>query len=181
MLKYCLNFENTITLNDLERFSPSVSKFVKDILNAEPNTDLSTIVGFDEWAECKGISKIQKQVYSRSKENLEKLAKQICYDTLIYNRISQLDAIKHKLNKFGFLNFLKTKKVKIEQVKNYFYQEIITANDIIKKLSFSSDLNSKQTKVKRWLIEWIQEQKKPGLLEFCRLITGFTHPRHDLN
>ncbi|CAG8603958.1 11093_t:CDS:2, partial [Racocetra fulgida] len=43
--------DDTITLNDLERFSPSISKFVKDILNAEPNTDLSTIVGFDEWAE----------------------------------------------------------------------------------------------------------------------------------
>ncbi|CAG8465327.1 23693_t:CDS:10 [Dentiscutata erythropus] len=181
LFKYCLDLENTITLKDVERFNPVMYNLAREVLNASPDVDLSTIDGFDQWAEDKEISKIQRQVYSRSKENLRKLAKEICHDILIHSRIKQLNAIKLKLNKFGFLNVLKEKQIKIDQVKDYFYRESITYDDIIRKLVFSpANLSRRQNAVKNWLIEWLQAQRKEELQEFCKLVTGFIHPREEI-
>ncbi|RIB15130.1 hypothetical protein C2G38_2039631 [Gigaspora rosea] len=181
LFKYCLDLENTITLKDVERFNPLMYNLAREVLNANPDVDLSTIDGFDQWAEDKEISKIQRQVYSRSKENLRKLAKEICHDVLIHNRIKQLNAIKLKLNKFGFLNILKDKQIKIEHIKDYFYQGSITFDDIIRKLVFSpANLSRRQNTVKNWFIEWLQTQEPEELQEFCRLVTGFNHPREEI-
>ncbi|CAG8834799.1 29492_t:CDS:2, partial [Gigaspora margarita] len=172
LFKYCLDLENTITLKDVERFNPVMYNLAREVLNASPDVDLSTIDGFDQWAEDKEISKIQRQVYSRSRENLRKLAKEICHDVLIHNRIKQLNAIKLKLNKFGFLNILKDKQIKIEHIKDYFYQGSITYDDIIRKLVFSpANLSRRQNTVKNWFIEWLQAQGPEELQEFCRLVT----------
>ncbi|CAG8579066.1 13319_t:CDS:10, partial [Racocetra persica] len=181
LFKYCLDLESTITLKDVERFNPVMCNLARNVLNADPDVDLSTIDGFDQWAEDKEISKIQKQVYSRSRENLRKLAREISHDVLIHCRIKQLNAIKLKLNKFGFLNVVKEKQIGIEQIKDYFYQDSITFEDIIRKLVFAPPhLNRRQNMVRNWLNEWLRAQRKEELQEFCRLTTGFSHPREEI-
>ncbi|RHZ67801.1 hypothetical protein Glove_299g99 [Diversispora epigaea] len=181
IFKYCLDLKSSISLDDLKRINVQKYNMAKEILNLKRNLNLSTVVGFDEWAEEKEITPIQKQVYSRSKDNLKKLAKQICEDVLINSRITQLTAIKKKLNKFGFFDILKAKQVKIEQIKEYMYQEVMSPDDIIQKLVVKPDLSQKQKKVLNWLVGWLREQGKDELQEFCRLATGFTHPRNEIS
>ncbi|CAG8542834.1 6238_t:CDS:10 [Diversispora eburnea] len=181
IFKYCLDLKSNISLDDLKRINVQKYNMAKEILNLKRNLSLSTVVGFDEWAEEKEITPIQKQVYSRSKDNLKKLTKLICEDVLINTRINQLEAIKKKLNKFGFFDILKAKQVKIEQIKGYMYQEVMSPDDIIQKLVVNPNLSQKQKKVLNWLIAWLREQRKEELQEFCRLVTGFTHPRNEIS
>ncbi|CAG8520251.1 8803_t:CDS:10 [Acaulospora morrowiae] len=177
LFKYCLNMENTISLDDLKGFSMPMYNLARRVYDAPQNVNLSTIEGFDQWAEEKEINAIQMQLYSRSRENLKKLANLICEDVLINSRINQLKAIYKKFNKFGFFDALKAKKVTIEDIKNYFYREIVTPNDIIRKLTFDENLNHRQRNVRDWLIDWLRMQDKTKLQEFCRLVTGFKNPR----
>ncbi|CAG8542850.1 6239_t:CDS:10 [Diversispora eburnea] len=180
LFKHCLDLKNSISLDDLKNINLQKYNLVKELQNANPETNLSTIVGFDEWAEEKEITPVQKRMFARSKENLQKLAKQICEDVLINSRITQLNAIKKKLNKFGFFDILKAKQVKIEQIKECMYQEVMTPDDIIHRLVPIPNLNEKQNNVMNWLIEWLRRQGKDKLQEFCRLATGFTHPRNEI-
>ncbi|RHZ67800.1 hypothetical protein Glove_299g98 [Diversispora epigaea] len=180
LFKHCLDLKSSITLDDLKRINVQKYNLAKELLNANPETNLSTIVGFDEWAEEKEITPVQKRMYARSKDNLKKLSKQICEDVLINSRITQLNAIKKKLNKFGFFDTLKAKQVKIEQIKDHMYKEVMSPDDIINRLVTLPNLNEKQTNVLNWLVEWLRGQGKDKLQEFCRLATGFTHPRNEI-
>lgn len=56
----------------------------------------------------------------------------------------------------------------------------MSPDDIIQKLVVPN-LNEKQTRVLNWLIEWLREQGRDELREFCRLTTGFTHPRNEIS
>ncbi|CAG8668165.1 10467_t:CDS:10, partial [Cetraspora pellucida] len=133
LFKYYLDLENTITIKDVERFNPVMSNLARNVLNADPDVDLSTIDGFDQWAEDKEISVI------------------------------------------------KEKQISIEQIKDYFYQESITYEDVVRKLVFTpSHLNRRQNMVKNWLTEWLRAQRKEELQEFCRLVTGFSNPREEI-
>ncbi|CAG8661674.1 10972_t:CDS:2, partial [Racocetra fulgida] len=124
LFKYCLDLESTITLKDVERFNPVMYNLARNVLNADPDVDLSTIDGFDQWAEDKEISVI------------------------------------------------KEKQIGIDQIKDYFYQESITYEDIIQKLVFAPPhLNRRQNMVRNWFNEWLRTQRKEELQEFCRLAT----------
>ncbi|CAG8462553.1 9807_t:CDS:10 [Acaulospora morrowiae] len=181
LFKYCLNMENIISLDDLKGFSMTMYNLARRVYDAPQNVDLSTIEGFDQWAEEKEINAIQMKLYSSSRKNLKKLANLICEDVLINSRINQLKSISKKFNKFGFFDALKANKVTIEDIKNYFYCEIVTPNDIIRKLAFGDNLNPKQRNVRDWLIDWLLIQDKTELQEFCRLVTGFKNPREQIN
>ncbi|CAG8572097.1 13946_t:CDS:10, partial [Acaulospora colombiana] len=190
LFKYSLSLENTISVEDLRGFSTTMYNLARNIYEAQPNVKLSTIEGFDQWAEEKEInarrlqlsrdSSVQKELYSRSRGNLRKLSRLICEDVLINSRINQLKAINKKFNKFGFFDVLKSKRIDIADIKNYFYREIINPNDIIQKLVFDDNLNHRQNRVRTYLIDWLRMQEKSKLQEFCRLVTGFKNPREQI-
>ncbi|CAG8730568.1 14508_t:CDS:2, partial [Acaulospora morrowiae] len=180
LFKYCLKLDSTISLDDLKRFNEPMYNLAREVSNASVSVNLSTIDGFDQWAEENEISPIQKHMYARSRENLRKLSKKICKDVLINSRINQFDTICKKLNRFGFLDVLKAKKITIEQVNDHLYREVMTAEDVIRKLKFGDTLNNNQIKVQGWLIDWLREQEKTNLRQFCLLISAYPCPRQEL-
>ncbi|PKY51079.1 hypothetical protein RhiirA4_467914 [Rhizophagus irregularis] len=180
VLKYCMGFEEQIGIEDLSLIYPQLAEVVRKISSSEINCNLSDIENFDSIAIEFNIQKSQYSLFTSSKANLQKLASKICKDILITKRIEQLSILRSRFNKFDFINYLKTKKLNVNNFIQLFYEEICEANQVIQKLKFGLNLNDKQSQIKLWLVEWLENQDSSRLSKFCYYITGFCHPRNSI-
>ncbi|CAB5184252.1 unnamed protein product [Rhizophagus irregularis] len=180
VLKYCMGFEEQIGIEDLSLIYPQLAEVVRKISSSEINCNLSDIENFDSIAIEFNIQKSQYSLFTSSKANLQKLASKICKDILITKRIEQLSILRSRFNKFDFINYLKTKKLNVNNFIQLFYEEICEANQVIQKLKFGLNLNDKQSQIKLWLVKWLENQDSSRLSKFCYYITGFCHPRNSI-
>ena len=72
---------------------------------------------------------------------------------------------------------MQDKKITLDVILNYLYNECYLAKDVIEKLCFDSNLTNAQLQIKQYLIEWINVKDPIQIGKLCSLITGVNHPR----
>lgn len=72
---------------------------------------------------------------------------------------------------------MQDKKITLDVILNYLYNECYLAKDVIGKLCFDSNLTNAQLQIKQYLIEWINVKDPIQIGKLCSLITGVNHPR----
>ncbi|PKY53055.1 hypothetical protein RhiirA4_471070 [Rhizophagus irregularis] len=171
-------FEN-IKIEDLSNHNRNIYNIATSIKNFEPGQDLDEIDGFKDWAEANNFQKASYTMFNKDHASLTRLAEKIKYDTLIMPIFSQLNVMKNVLNKFQFIEFIKSKDIYSKDFIEHFSIPLISSSQVAENLKFLA-LSPETTVIKGWFKEWIETLSVEKLKKFCIVVTGFEYPKEEI-
>ncbi|PKK62300.1 hypothetical protein RhiirC2_790576 [Rhizophagus irregularis] len=141
--------------------------------------DLDEIDGFKDWSEANNFQKASYTMFNKDHASLTRLAEKIKYDTLIMPIFSQLNVMKNVLNKFQFIEFIKSKDICSKDFIEHFSIPLISSSQVAENLKFLA-LSPETTVIKGWFKKWIETLSVEKLKKFCIVVTGFEYPKEEI-